>query len=258
MNILAIGNSFSDDTLEYVYQIAESAGITGLYRGNLYIGGCSLERHLQNARTDAAEYEYRTNGAGEWSTQPQYRLKDALAARKWDVISMQQASPFSGEEETYAQADGLVSYVRGIAGDCRLVWNMTWAYQKDFTGENFSRYGYGQERMYRAIVNAVQRQILPRKVFEVVPCGTAVQNARTSFLGDTLTRDGYHLSFGAGRYTAGLTFAKAVLGVPPRAVTFVPRGVSREEEAVAKESAENACAQPFAVVRSRHAEGDAR
>ena len=47
MNVLAIGNSFSQDATRYLSQIAQKGGDT-LSVANLYIGGCSLETHFRN------------------------------------------------------------------------------------------------------------------------------------------------------------------------------------------------------------------
>ncbi len=64
MKILCIGNSFSTDATTYLSRVAASAGIT-LETYNLYIGGCSLERHWNNMKilcignsfsTDATTY----------------------------------------------------------------------------------------------------------------------------------------------------------------------------------------------------------
>ncbi len=44
MNILAIGNSFSQDATRYLYDIALSDNVN-IKVVNLYIGGCSLELH---------------------------------------------------------------------------------------------------------------------------------------------------------------------------------------------------------------------
>ena len=41
LKILALGNSFARDTLQYVYDVASSAGISDVSVGCLYIGGCS-------------------------------------------------------------------------------------------------------------------------------------------------------------------------------------------------------------------------
>ena len=43
LKILTIGNSFSDDTMQYLYKVAKSAGVEKIKLGNLYIGGCSLD-----------------------------------------------------------------------------------------------------------------------------------------------------------------------------------------------------------------------
>ena len=62
IKILAIGNSFSEDATHYLHQIA-AADQVDMKVGNLYIGGCSLERHWNNIQTNAAEYLYEENGA---------------------------------------------------------------------------------------------------------------------------------------------------------------------------------------------------
>ena len=54
LRILAIGNSFSQDAVEqYLYELFAASGKKVII-GNLYIGGCSLERHYNNINNDAA------------------------------------------------------------------------------------------------------------------------------------------------------------------------------------------------------------
>ena len=53
VRILAIGNSFSEDAVEeHLYNLAKEEGVPVII-GNMYIGGCPLERHVNNARKDA-------------------------------------------------------------------------------------------------------------------------------------------------------------------------------------------------------------
>ena len=68
VRILAIGNSFSQDAVEqYLHELAEAEGISTII-GNMFIGGCSLERHVKNARDNAPAYAYRKIGKGKvWS-----------------------------------------------------------------------------------------------------------------------------------------------------------------------------------------------
>lgn len=64
MKILSIGNSFSQDAQAYLHDAALSLGLD-LECLNLYIGGCSLERHYNNLlsgeRVYSPEYK-RTRG----------------------------------------------------------------------------------------------------------------------------------------------------------------------------------------------------
>lgn len=62
IRILAIGNSFSQDAIEnYLHQLAEASGKQTII-ANMYIGGCTLERHYNNARNNTAAYSYRKIG----------------------------------------------------------------------------------------------------------------------------------------------------------------------------------------------------
>lgn len=253
LRILCIGNSFSDDMMEYVWQIADSLGVEEVSLGNLYIGGCSLDTHANNAAADAAAYEYRTNTAGRWTTAYNVRMSEAVAAQDWDFISFQQQSGNSGLAGSYARLGELLDYVRSIAGTAQFVWHMTWAYQQNSTHAEFSNYGRSQTAMYESIVAAVRSEVLAQpEISAVIPSGTAIQNARTSFVGDTLTRDGYHLSLGLGRYIAGLTLVRALTGLSVSDVPYRPADVARDEAVMAAEAAEAAVASPFAVTPSNY------
>ena len=251
LNILTIGNSFSDDTMQYVYQIAKAMGYAEIKLGNLFIGGCTLDRHATNAKEDRAAYEYRRNSDGTWNTAESFKMSDALKEEKWDFISLQQASGSSGKQDTYTELDYMINYVKTLAPDAKIVWNMTWAYQQDSTHSDFSKYDGSQNVMYESILAAVLDCVRTKSdISIVVPNGTAIQNARTSYVGDNLTRDGYHLSLDMGRYTAGLTFFHALTGKAIDAISYMPQGIDKNLQRVAIESAVNAVRSPWEVTRS--------
>ena len=108
--------------------------------------------------------------------------------------------------------------------------------------------------MYNAIVAAVQEKVVPNNRFKlIVPNGTAVQNARTSHIGDNLCRDVYcHLTLDFGRYIAGLTMVAAVTGVDISEISYAPAGVSEIQKAIAIESVLNALANPFEITQSKY------
>lgn len=82
--------------------------------------------------------------------------------------------------------------------------------------------------------------------------GTAIQNARTSYVGDHLTLDGYHLSLDFGRYIAGLTFAHALTGISIDDVAYQPEAVTESQKQVAIESVKNCFINPYEVTESVH------
>lgn len=107
--------------------------------------------------------------------------------------------------------------------------------------------------MYNAILSAVDKNIRTRDdIYTVSPTGTAIQNARSSYVGDRLTRDGYHLTYDLGRYVAGLTFIGQLTGLSIENVTYLPDGVDENLRAVAIESATNAIKTPTKQTESNY------
>ena len=255
LKILAIGNSFSDDSMQYVYQVAAAAGVDNIVLGNLYIGGCTLATHLNNATNDSASYEYRTNSNGTWSTTKNYKISDAVKSEDWDFITFQQASGSSGMDTTYYTLEKLIDIVEPLNPSARLAWHMTWAYQQDSTHSEFVKYDKDQMTMYNSIVNAVKTKVLTENRIEIViPAGTSIQNVRTSYIGDTLTRDGYHLSYDLGRFIGSLTYVKALTGLSIDGLTYMPTGVNANQQAVAIECVNNALLKPFEITNSIYVE----
>lgn len=254
VSILAIGNSFSWDAMEYLYGILKAAGVETVVLGNLYIGGCTLQTHAVHFANNAAEYQYRKNTSGTWTSTNSYKPLTALEEREWDYITMQQASGSSGVASTYDPYLGqLISIVKEKRPNAKLLWHMTWAYQQNSTHSEFPKYNSDQMTMYNAIVSAVQGQVLPTNQFSgVIPCGTAVQNLRTSFIGDTITRDGYHMSYDKGRFVTGLMWARLLTGSSIAGNTYRPSGYSYTDKVMAAlwESVENAFRTPLAVTQS--------
>lgn len=250
VRILAIGNSFSQDAVEqYLHELAEAEGISTII-GNMFIGGCSLERHVKNARDNAPAYAYRKIGTdGKKREKGKMSLEAVLADEDWDYVSLQQASPFSGMYETYeASLPELIEYVKArLPKKTKLMLHQTWAYASTSKHSGFKNYNCNQLTMYQAIANAVKKAAKANKIKIVIPSGTAIQNARTSFIGDHLNRDGYHLDVKIGRYTAACTwferiFKHNVVGNP-----YTPEGLDEARKAVAQKAAHAAVKHPYKV-----------
>jgi len=263
LRILTVGNSFSDDAMEYVYHIATNLGIEKVELGNLYIGGCSLDTHYANLKGNYAAYTYRVNVDGTWNSTPGTTAESAIRQRDWDYISLQQSSGVSGVAASYGKLEPLIDEVLRISresgnDDVSLVWHATWAYQGDSTHASFPTYGKDQMTMYRAIQDVVQNTVMPTGAFDrVIPSGTAIQNARSSFVGDKLTADGYHLTHDLGRYIAGVTLVHALTGYDIKSLSYLPDALASGPNAdfylaMIIESAENAVRTSDAVTDSKY------
>lgn len=251
IKILAIGNSFSEDAVEnYLYELAKAAG-DSLVIGNVYIGGCSLETHSKNAGSDAAAYSYRKIVGGKKIVSPNRTLASCIKDEPWDYISFQQASPNSGIYATYfPYLTSLMKYVKSNATNHRVKFMLhrTWAYAKTSSHTGFANYHNNQEEMYRAIVDATRKVVKQVKGIKIlIPSGTAIQNARTSAIGDNLCRDGYHLELTYGRYTAACTWFEAITKKSVLGNSYIPETIDSAKAKIAQNAAHYAIRKPDEV-----------
>lgn len=225
LKILAFGNSFSKDAMQHLWDIAKSYGVETVILGNLNIGGCSLETHYTNMSQKLAAYTYSKNINGEWVNTKNATALSGLQDEDWDIITLQQASDQNYDSSTYSNLSGILRYLEQYKPkkDTKILWHMTWAYQSDSKKAAFKDYNNNQIKMYEAILKRVKNDVLFYDNFSgVIPAGTAIQNLRKTTVGDTLTRDGYHLSYGMGRYVAALTWYCYITGADPFEARFVP------------------------------------
>ena len=248
IKILAVGNSFSVDAMQkHLFPILESAGYTDITLGNLYIGGCSLDTHYDNLKTGATAYTYYQNTDGAWSAYDGAAASKGFGSARWDVVTIQQVSSDSGRPTTYKNLAAIVNILKEKEPQAKILWHMTWAYQQDSDHWAFAHYGKDQTTMYNAITQTVQEQVLTLSTINgVIPSGTAIQNLRTSVLGDTLTSDGLHLKDSYGDYTAALTWFCTITGESLEAVTYRPATVADRWEDIAA-AVKNAVKTPYAV-----------
>lgn len=252
IKILAIGNSFSEDAIEnYLYNLAKEVN-QPIVIGNLYISGASIELHNNNLKENKATYSYRkTKIDGTKTTSNNISITQAMKDEDWDYISFQQASPYSGQYDLIMEKlPTLTQQINQIKPQkAKLLYHQTWAYQQDSKHKGFANYDNDQITMFNAIKNTAKK-IDKTELFEfVVPSGTAIQNARTSSLGDTFTRDGYHLNLDYGRFTAACTWYEKLFNLDARKNRYKPSKISEIEAKIAKEAAHKAVKSPNRISR---------
>ena len=249
VRILAIGNSFSQDAVEqYLYELFDADGQKVII-GNLYIGGCRLDTHHSNMQSGDAKYAYRKVVDGEKTETPNVSLLTGLKDEDWDFVSIQQASGSSGQYDTYTPyLPELLKYIQDNVKSPKLMFHQTWAYASSSDHGEFPKYGSNQMTMYNAIMSAVSSAMKDNPSISIlIPSGTAIQNARTSYLGDSFNRDGYHLETTYGRYTAACTWYESISGKSVVGNTYAPSTVDETEKAVAQNAAHLAVLKPWEV-----------
>lgn len=251
IRILAIGNSFSQDSVEqYLYDLFAADGQEVII-GNLYIGGCRLDTHYANSVSGEGKYEYRKVTKGVKAESKNISLLYGLQDEKWDYISLQQASGSSGQYDTYKPyLSNLITYIKSNATNpkAKLMWHATWAYASSSDHSEFPKYDRNQMTMYNAIQSAAQNAMTDNPSLQIIiPTGTAVQNGRTSYIGDSFNRDGYHLEVNFGRYTAACTWYEAISGNSVVGNAYAPASVSDDYKEICQAAAHAAVLKPYEV-----------
>ena len=208
MNILSIGNSFSQDAQRYLHKIARADGVN-INTFNLFIGGCPLSLHYRNMLSEESVYTLEMNGV---STSFKVSLKEALLNRDWDIITIQQVSSKSPYYETYQPyLDKIVEYVRQCVPKAKIAIHQTWAYEQDSRRLNVEL-GYNNHiDMFNDIKKAYQKAAKAIGADLLIPSGALFQKLIASGI-EKVHRDTFHASLGVGRYAIGLLWYSVITG----------------------------------------------
>lgn len=208
MNILSIGNSFSQDAQRYIHRIAKCDGVD-ITTFNLYIGGCPLSRHYRNMLSEEKEYSLEMNGV---STGFKVSLKEALLNRDWDIITLQQASTFSIDYTSYKPyIDKLAVYVRECCPNAKIVIHETWAYEEGWDHRADKKVYLTRNDMFSDIHSAYEKAAKDINADFVIPSGSLIEKLIENGI-LKIYRDLGHLTYGTARYAVGLLWYKMLTG----------------------------------------------
>jgi len=215
LDVLFIGNSFSIDTATELPTLLFSLGITNVNVYVLYKAGCSMKQHYEHFQSgqkvyDLYQYNFSSNGRIEKSIS----INDAMRRVPYDVVVFQQYSLESGDYSTYEPylSKLIQAYnITKISPRTTFAFNMTWAYSSKH--KNIAKYG-SPDHMYASICNTCKQLKQNSGIDVIIPCGTAVQNARftTALQHDKeFTRDNQHIDQYMGRYLLACTFFESII-----------------------------------------------
>jgi hypothetical protein len=276
------------NSITYFGDVCEAAGIDNVYLGHMYKGGVTFQQQYEDATgidtngdgVTSHTFSYRTYDNSKWSAYSSGKhVAEVVGSDDWDYIVLNQGAidaPLYGQElangevrdtfDTYF--DWEIDYIRGLAPDATLCWNMTFACEEyeqgdprynecDLRWQYKNWFNFNSHTMYDAIVGAVQKYVLPEEEIEIIlPAATVVQNVRSSYRGQTLTNDLTHLDDNPenlhGRYAVGLTWFKAITGADLSDFDWVPADNLTDDLPMIKEAVNNAIAYPLAETESTY------
>ena len=207
-NVLSIGNSFSQDAQRYLHELAKSEGVP-METVNLFIGGCPLERHFRNMVGDRRDYTLQVDG--HHAEGFAMSIDEALTARNWDVITLQQASHFSYQEDSYfPYIEELADYVRSCCPKAKVLIHQTWGYE---TGsERVINHGFQTyDEMFAKVKECYDKAAEVIGADGILRCGEALQYALHHGV-EKVHRDTFHAGLGLGRFILALVWYGYITG----------------------------------------------
>lgn len=244
LKILAIGNSFTNNSTLYLPWMANTLDADSICFAKLYQSGASLKMHWSNHCKKSSEYTMHYSDHGEWVSTDIASIDDALNILEWDIIVIQQASYNSGHYSTFQPAlDFLVALFRESNPKVQIAFNYTWAYFPWATHQYFDDFNKDTDLMYDAIMNAcgMASENLDLKILSA----TLVRDMRLKFAEEeeTFSTDGMHITNPLLQYALSSLWYESL--VTPKiatsclTVTDYPDNLESDKVAVAKEIIEN-------------------
>ncbi len=273
IKVLCIGNSFTLNNIAYVPYILKNLAKTDidLTIGSTYYSGGKIDDYVGFLENDDAvlRYDKNVSFADNFNIYQNKTLKEILADEEWDIITFQQGSSSQETWSTYSNLNTLInnvlSYKLSIHKKAiKFGWLMPQI-----------RLTIKTDKSYTNIIQCINNLLDSTPIDFVIPCGTAIENARGTSLNDIgdyggLTNDGAHLQTGlpclVGSYVTALSILKligiehhGILGEQTRptiewsskhittATNGTSVGITEENCVIAQKCAIGALKKPFEV-----------
>lgn len=184
VKVLAIGNSFSEDSTAYLHDLVGAAG-GKLVLAQAYIPGCPLDVHLAHAKAYEADptskegspYDLRFAKDVGGTAGEKASLKQLLTMADWEFVTIQQASIKSFDASTFEPyGKELAAYIHKYAPKAKIVVHETWAYRVDdplFTKEK----KLTRQEMYGRLHADYAQLAKDVRAVGIIPVGTAYEHA---------------------------------------------------------------------------------
>ena len=282
LKVLTLGHSLSLNSCFMLNLVAHAEGYKEMKIGTLYYSGCPLGKHVEFLQNNSAEYSLHISSTETPDQPPQvmedFTMYNAILFDYWDVIVMQAGGTEMTKEGSFT--NGNIQTIQAYVNEHKLnpnavfMWNQGWAgstdpaVQSESVKQRYEGFDNDRRKLFAAYMDVVGENIVPDKTFKaLIPTGTAVENAITSYLTEKDLICDYSHAGDFGRLIAAYTYFCVLTGVekleeikvdaiPKKFVkTSVVAGdrvLTEDEKALVLESVNNALANPLQVTESQY------
>ena len=290
LKVLTLGHSLAVDSGHMLNLVADAEGYDQpMEIATLYYSGCPLYKHVNYIKQNAGVYQLYVSSTTTPDKPPVIikgvTMKYGIEYADWDIIIMQGGVFEIGHDETYT--DGKIQFIQDYVNQYKtnpnavFGWHMPWACPTDNTLRDqypyspntyytsYEAFNDDRTTMYNAITGCVGNYITTDDSFiYLIPSGTAIENALSSYLEETdLHRDYVHVS-DLGRVISSYTWYCTLAGIDhldeiqldaiPKAFLkstadkTQDRVLTESEKAIILESVNNALANPLQMTQSQY------
>lgn len=209
LKVLFVGNSFSQNAVSQLEQIARSAGVEETLVANLHKSAHPLSGYVANSTSKANEYEYAERGTLADTSHNRgvngCNLDYGLTAQDWDIVVLQPycwqsyAKENGPQGEQFVSASGyeniktLAAYAKANTSnpEAKLAFYQIWSrpfdyLQFDSANDHIWDGGYvdgvTSQSVWKVILDAYDYKSGESPFTYYVPVGTAIENARLTSL----------------------------------------------------------------------------
>lgn len=204
MKILSISNSFGVNLQTYASQIAKANGyFLDIYV--LYIGGCTLEKHVENLKDNLPAYDLYHNGKCERNN---VTISEMIKSQEWDYIVTQQVSYLGTQIETfYPFLTTILQYLKNNSQYKFLGLQETWEYSSLFKKNDGNFFAKEESLEMYVKLKETYEKVVENECIFLINSGEIIHKANDFFNKEFQCNDGFHLS-NEGCYLIGLNLFK--------------------------------------------------
>lgn len=226
LKVLDIGNSYTNDATALLPTVVKNSGVDVkdmcLYR--IVRGGASFKKWCGIYEdSDTQPYSFQkviggidvgipsqTAEAGDGTL-----FREVLSEVEWDLIIIHQLSNYAPYYDLWngdgagGGLDKLLGIIRQNQPNAMIGFLLVHSYWDNYSGNEEK----SSLKRWQKIVSSVEKLQKEYYIPFIIPYGTAIENLRSTSLNNSydLTRDGLHLGFGLGQYTAACCYFESLI-----------------------------------------------